>query len=299
MQNVRHITPRQLAEAIGVSESSLKRWTDKGLLAVNRTAGGHRRITLAAAVQFLRRSKTPLVNPAVLGLDSEFAVADLDDAPMVEQLTAALVCGDLRTTQAILIQSWAAGRDAVHLCDALIRPAMSDVGAGWEAHRVDVFQEHRATQICLEILGELRAMMPPGGADAPVAIGGAPSGDAYTLPSAAVTTVLTELGWRAVNLGPDLPLANLSAAVRAERPRLAWVSMSVAVAPGSFLSELAELHHACRQTGAALILGGRGLIPQAAAVVGAQNTGTSMRDLADFVRRRTAPGGAARSPAGE
>ena len=48
----RFLSPRQLAVAIGVSESSLKRWADDGRLAVERTAGGHRRIPLPEAVRW-------------------------------------------------------------------------------------------------------------------------------------------------------------------------------------------------------------------------------------------------------
>jgi excisionase family DNA binding protein len=44
------VTPKQVAQAINVSESSLKRWCDQGLLTAIRTAGGHRRLALAAAL---------------------------------------------------------------------------------------------------------------------------------------------------------------------------------------------------------------------------------------------------------
>jgi excisionase family DNA binding protein len=54
MQNT--LSPRELAAAVGVSESSLKRWADEGRVKVARTAGGHRRIELAEAVRFIRQS---------------------------------------------------------------------------------------------------------------------------------------------------------------------------------------------------------------------------------------------------
>jgi excisionase family DNA binding protein len=50
----RDLSPRQVAEAIGVSESSLKRWCDSGLIPTRRTAGGHRRVPVAGVVAFLR-----------------------------------------------------------------------------------------------------------------------------------------------------------------------------------------------------------------------------------------------------
>ena len=50
------LSPRELAQAIGVSESSLKRWADAGQIRVARTAGGHRRISIADAVRFIREA---------------------------------------------------------------------------------------------------------------------------------------------------------------------------------------------------------------------------------------------------
>ena len=50
------LSPKQVARALGVSESSLKRWCDKGLIPTERTAGGHRRLPLAGVLDFLVRS---------------------------------------------------------------------------------------------------------------------------------------------------------------------------------------------------------------------------------------------------
>ncbi|OYW17913.1 MAG: hypothetical protein B7Z55_11620, partial [Planctomycetales bacterium 12-60-4] len=62
------LTPKQVAVAIGVSESSLKRWCDRGILPTVRTAGGHRRIPTSGVLKFLQQSGHPLVQPEVLGL---------------------------------------------------------------------------------------------------------------------------------------------------------------------------------------------------------------------------------------
>ena len=48
------LTPKQVARAIDVSESSIKRWCDKGVIETQYTAGGHRRITMAGLIEFVR-----------------------------------------------------------------------------------------------------------------------------------------------------------------------------------------------------------------------------------------------------
>ena len=52
------LTPKQVARAINVSESSVKRWCDKGVIPTQYTAGGHRRIPLSGLMEFLRSSTT-------------------------------------------------------------------------------------------------------------------------------------------------------------------------------------------------------------------------------------------------
>src|SRR5215467_4178610 len=47
------LTPKDLADAVGVSESSMRRWLDTGKIRMTRTAGGHRRIELAEALRFV------------------------------------------------------------------------------------------------------------------------------------------------------------------------------------------------------------------------------------------------------
>ncbi|MFN9880569.1 MAG: helix-turn-helix domain-containing protein, partial [Planctomycetota bacterium] len=47
-------TPKQIAKAIQVSESSIKRWCDQGLIATSYTAGGHRRVQVSAFLEFVK-----------------------------------------------------------------------------------------------------------------------------------------------------------------------------------------------------------------------------------------------------
>ena len=62
------VSPKQLARAIQVSESSIKRWCDQGAISTVRTAGGHRRIDMTDVMRFLRDHRYAIVRPEVLGL---------------------------------------------------------------------------------------------------------------------------------------------------------------------------------------------------------------------------------------
>ncbi|MEO6025381.1 MAG: helix-turn-helix domain-containing protein, partial [Candidatus Binatia bacterium] len=62
------LSTRSLAHALGVSESSIKRWVDDGTIRSARTVGGHRRIPRVDAIRFVRATRASVVHPEILGL---------------------------------------------------------------------------------------------------------------------------------------------------------------------------------------------------------------------------------------
>jgi len=61
-------SPKQVAQALQVSESSVKRWCDRGVIRTDRTHGGHRRIPLEYLMEFLESTNRRIVDPDAIGL---------------------------------------------------------------------------------------------------------------------------------------------------------------------------------------------------------------------------------------
>lgn len=78
-----HYSPKQVAERLGVSESSVKRWLDQGVVPVLRTAGGHRRVSEESVEELLRQLKTtsgfPRLSPVGGDASSQNAPAPRDN----------------------------------------------------------------------------------------------------------------------------------------------------------------------------------------------------------------------------
>jgi excisionase family DNA binding protein len=219
-----YLSPRDLADALGVSESSLKRWIDAGRIRASRTEGGHRRISLDDALAFVRETNAPVARPELLGLSPARVRAgralpqDEDDA-----LAAAILDGDALAVTARIHADQRAGASIAELCDGPIRRAMHAIGDLWQHDPDGIVIEHRATDACVQALSSLRAAI-PSQPDAPIALGGAPEDDPYVLPSAMAALVLALEGFRAINLGPDTPTSAFHRAVLWHRPALVWVS---------------------------------------------------------------------------
>jgi methanogenic corrinoid protein MtbC1 len=239
-----------------VSESSVKRWTDDGTLTALRTPGGHRRIPLDEALRFVRNTQVALVSPAVLGLPTTAGARD--DADDVEQLTAALADGVASEVCGLLLDRYCHGHTIAALVDGPLRVAMERVGQRWRHDPDGILVEHRATEICVQWLNQMRALLPATTGELR-AVGGAPSGDPYVLPTLAVATALQAEGFRTTNLGPETPLETLARALEHDRPQIAWISVSTDAGREHLVGALPAVLRTARTTGTRVVLGGRAL----------------------------------------
>lgn len=275
------LSPRDAARAIGVSESSLKRWVDDGLLRATRTVGGHRRIAVQDVVRFARTRRVAVLRPDLLLGGAARAIAGArDDEPLYD----ALLRDDRAAVAGALLGRFLAGEPLADLCDGPVRGALRRIGELWRHEARGILVEHRATDTMLQVLAKLRDLLAVPDESAPLALGGAPAGDPYLLPSLMAATVLAEVGWRDVNLGADVPIEVFARAIEEYRPALVWVSATVRDDGGRvarLLRELAALGSA-RQI--PIVVGGQAADARlTAALVGVHHLG-SMAELAGFAR---------------
>lgn len=279
----RVLSPRDVAAALGVSESSLKRWVDEGLIEATRTAGGHRRILASEAIRYVRQAGLRLERPDLLGLVDAVDAADAGHADPTA-VAGALRRADPASARALLVGAFLGGASIATICDTLIRPALAAIGEEWVLGPRGIVDEHRATETLMAVLVGLRGMLPDPGPAAPVAIGaGAPS-DPYFLPTLAASAVLWEAGFRSVNLGADLPPSAVTEAIVAHQPLLVWMSVSAPVTRERYAELVAPVAARAAQAGAKFIIGGRGAAPVARPPVATEAFAGSMVELTSMAR---------------
>lgn len=280
------LTTTKLARAIGVSESSLKRWSDDGRLTVARTAGGHRRIMLAEAVRFIRAIGASVVRPDLLGL------GDLEGLPLDwavaadpnQRIHKALEEGDGHAFRAMVQSLYLQGWTVPEICDGPIRAALESIGTMWLHAEWGIAVEHRATDLCIQALSQMRPLIALSRPEAPVALGAAGPADPYMLPSFMASVTLWEVGFRDVNLGPDTPISVLRNAARQYRPALIWVSISVSAKVREVLDDVRRLADDARAFGGSVIVGGRAVAASPPAALEGLAQASSMGELAAFAR---------------
>lgn len=250
------LSPRQLADAIGVSESSLKRWTDEGRIRATRTEGGHRRIALAEALRYVRDNRVEVLRPDILGLPGVEEKGDGSD--LGEQLYQVLLEGKYEPARALFVGAWLDGESVASLCDGPMRESLHRLGELWKNDEQGIFHEHRATEHCIQILHSLRALLPT--PDSPmVAVGGALEGDPYILPSLMAATTLASEGLVAVNLGPECPPRILVQAAMAHDASMVWLSISSYRGKQATRQRVDQVAQELDQLGVKLVVGGKAL----------------------------------------
>lgn len=279
------LSPRQVALAIGVSESSLKRWCDRGLLPTVRTAGGHRRLPVEGVLEFLRQHPHPLVHPEVLGLPARNTPEPLPLPEAAEAYCQALVAADEEQCRKLLLDVYLSKCRLSVLGDQVVAVAFRQLGRHWERGELEVYQERWACEITRQTLYDLRSLVGSPPSSAPLALGGTPAGDCYTLPPRLVELVLRECGWRARSLGSSLPLSSLTNALLQKRPRLCWLSVSHIANLSEFLHGWAELSEAAAGQGIPIVVGGQALTAEIRQQMPYGTHATTLEELEALVER--------------
>jgi excisionase family DNA binding protein len=250
-----YLSTAEAAEALAVSVSTVKRWVDEGILPAHVTAGGHRKLLRSEVLALARQVNLPRGGPAAPG-----GAGAADPVPVADCLRDALLAGRGPEARAVVRRAYDSGMPVEVIADRVIAPAMAEIGHRWETARIDVWQEHRGTEVCAAALFDLKEQLESRAErNRPVAVGGAPEGDPYTLPTLLAQLVLLDAGWEAVNLGPNTPLASLTRAVLELRPRLAWLSVSHLRDEAEFVAAYGDFYRAAEEQGVAVAVGGRAL----------------------------------------
>ncbi|HEX7174418.1 MAG TPA: B12-binding domain-containing protein [Pyrinomonadaceae bacterium] len=260
----KYLTTRQLARLWLVSEATVKRWADAGLLPARRTAGGHRRFLPNEVARFqtergLGRTAAVAAVSAGAGLERAGRNVGVDS----ELFFNAIVAGhdDAAT---LLIEAYLDGVEMWRLFDETVARAMHRVGELWHEGSVTVADEHFATRTTTRAVERLGVSVRRREGRGLSAICCAPEGELHELPVLCLQVLLESEGWRVRGLGANTPFFTLADAVERHRPDLVCISATMLLDLERSAREYAQFVEAARRAGARVALGGQGFRDEAA-----------------------------------
>lgn len=256
MNIAQQFSPKEIAQALGVSEATIKRWVDKGKIPAEKTLGGHRKINLKDLKTFCDATKYSIKVPEVLGLTANtgrqkdkisIAKAELNDAFKA--------CSE-EQIRGLLMNLYLADVPLESIFDDVLAPALHQLGCDWESGSIDAFQERRVIQICTRLLYSFDAFFHPAEKGAGIALFGTLRGDQYIIPILMCEALLRSKGLKTEMLGNDLEVKSYTQALKLYKPEILCLSISADIPEEELVESLKELKEACERYNTRLIVGG-------------------------------------------
>lgn len=242
------MTSAEVAKLLGVGPTSVKRWSDAGLLSCVRTAGKHRRFRREEVQRFQRAQRSPPSADSEQ-LDSWIRRLEHDTDP--HEIQSALLAERAR------LGTWWRTAD-------LVGDVLAELGRRWQDGRISVLEEHLASERLSRGLARCAESIavPPG---APKVLLASALADDHTLGLQLAELCLREHGWNVLWAGRSVPLDELERRIREGGCRMVGLSAA------ENMQDTAELTQLVRRVGAVcaeckvdLLLGGNGSWPEPA-----------------------------------
>lgn len=219
------LTTSDTATLLDVHPSTVKRWCNEGELASEVTPGGHRRISIDAAMAFAAERAIPTILTPFHPYEPHVWIAlraITEDGSFGEMISLALQWakrGEFeRLEQLYLTLGRADSLSFADFCDSAVRGLLASIGEEWELGKLRVGDEHMVTEAVTGALHALRrewldgqperSAAPSGRVpadDRPVAVVGTLEGNRHSIGALCIRMVLERRGWKVFFPGPDVP----------------------------------------------------------------------------------------------
>jgi len=253
------LTTREVARLCRVSDATVKRWEDGGLLKSERTSGGHRRFRADEIARFQRRQGLGLKRSHG---DTSIVTARRRDIKLFSGSTIfhSLLSGCEDEAANLLIGEYLRGKPLAKIFDDFICPAMRQIGELWSNGELTVTEEHLATRTACNAIHKLRNVLPVPEASGALAMCCAIEGDFHELPTFLVQIVLENEGWEVMNFGANTPLYCLAEEILQCQPETVCIAATIIGDIERFSRDFKEFTGQTEKLGIQAILGGRAFL---------------------------------------
>lgn len=260
-------SPSDIAAMLGVNESSVKRWTNEGLISCFKTPGGHRKYRLSDVAEFVRAQGYKPVGLELASFSAEesmrfrFAALERRFDFLADGYRMLALEGDAERLTELARHLYNSGISFAEICDRIIQPAMKRIGGEWDHGKLDINREHVASHATIGMLGRLQPLLrrlPAQG----IALCATLAGDMHEIPLLCVRILLEMEGWRPIYVGGNIPADSIGESIRENNPAIVCLSATLRRAPEEFIVSLEELRRLTGGVSYELILGGKAFTPE-------------------------------------
>lgn len=242
------LSTSEAGKLLEVHPSTVKRWADQGLLPVTRTRGGHRRFHLKDLLGGASDQGIPTFLDRFHPWEANVWLAlragrdEGDFSALISLALSWLRQGETDLLGRLFFEMAQTSEIPFpRFLDQGVRGFMARVGEEWQRGRLQVGEEHMASEVIQEAFVRLRMAREASQSPAavtldqpPVAVVGAAEGDHHDLGARAIRAILERDGWRVYFLGGNVPIEDFARIQQAQVAQLVCISFP----SGSSLPEL-------------------------------------------------------------
>ena len=256
MADLRCFTTKKVALLCRVSDATVKRWEEAGLIKSERTSGGHRRFRAEEVARFQRERQLGLKNSH--GDESILTIKNLclDKNPDAALLNS-LLAGCEEAASNILISAHLQGESLTEIFDRIVCPAMRQIGELWFNGKISVAREHLATRVVINSIYKLRIALPVPTLINKIAMSCALENDFHELPSHLAQVTLENQGWEVMNFGANTPLYPLAEEILKHKPEIVCISCTYISDIDRLARDFKEFKEKIKKLKTPILLGGR------------------------------------------
>ena len=279
----KNLTSKETAQILGVSEASVKRWADSGLLPAIKTAGGHRRFQSADIAIFQRSNAKPIAPLP----KPQTTLLTADRAKLAEQMLEALLESSAEKVWSLFVNLSIQGQSPARIADEVFCPAFREIGKRWQQGGLSVAQEHIASRCGLDALQQLRSILNAPPRDENLAICCGTENDFHELPLQIAVLTLENQGWKVINLGSNTPFFVLREAVERYNPRLVCAASTILYDLDRAAREFLDFRRTAEDLNISIVLGGAGFAGETRPRFAADLHAGTFSEMEDFAATLT------------
>jgi excisionase family DNA binding protein len=258
MTDIKGFTTIDVARLCRVSDATVKRWEEAGILRSERTRGGHRRFRPEEVARFQREQGLGLKQSH--GDESIKRTANrIRDNKIHSDSTflRSLIEGGEESAANFLITEHLEGKPLTEIIDSSICPAMREVGELWHREEISVTQEHLATRTAIAAIYKLRNGLPIPEMKNKLAMCCAMEGDLHELPTILAQIAIENEGFEVINFGASTPLYCMADEVVQHSPDMVCISATVVNDLERLTRDYKDFKERIAKLGIPILLGGR------------------------------------------
>ncbi len=268
MTNVKYLTTKEVARLCRVSDATVKRWEDAGLLRSERTNGGHRRFRAEEVARFQRENNLGV--KLCHGDESAQSATTrrrpkrsyshftyFEEGSPTSLFFHALIGGREEEATNVLINEFLEGHPLSEIFDSIITNSMRVIGELWMRGELSVAQEHLATRATLTAVHKLRGIVPIAESSGSLAMCCSIEGDFHELSTHLAQMTFESEGVEVLNFGSNTPLYSFAEEVLHHSPNLVCISATIITDIERISRDFKEFQAKIAKLKIPIILGGR------------------------------------------